>query len=140
MLTHNYTLVCEHARQEFGGKCTVIGIFPNGIATPQIPFPLPTLTFFQALHADAPGQYKFSAKLSQLDTGTVLAAAQGLIHAGTVGPVIMPIALANLQFKAFGLYSWSLEIEGQAEPFLTQFQVAHMPQQPIRIVPPAPRV
>ena len=137
MLNHKYTLVCEYARQEAGGKFIIIGLFPNGIGTPQIPFPLPTLTFFQVLQADAPGNFKFNAKLSQLDTGAVLANVQGAIQAGQVGPVVMAIPLPNLQFKAFGVYTWALEIEGQ-EPFITEFNVEHVPQQ-LRFVPPPPR-
>jgi len=138
MLTHDYTVICEHARMEFGGKWTIIGLFPNGIGTPQIPFPLPVLTFFQAFHSDKAQQYRFTAKLSQLDNGAVLASANGGVHTAQAGPVIVPLALGNIQFKAFGLYSWSIEVEGQDEPFLTQFNVAHVPQ-PMMIMPPAPR-
>jgi hypothetical protein len=138
MLTHQYTAICEFARLEMGGKWTIIGLFPNGIGTPAIPFPLPVLTFFQALAADAPGQYKFNAKLSQLDTGRVLVNAQGVIQIVQAGPIIVPVPLANIQFQAFGMYTWSLEIEGQADPFLTEFQVAHVPQQ-MRFMPGPPR-
>jgi hypothetical protein len=138
MLTHKYTVVCEYARQEAGGKWIIIGLFTNGIGTPQIPFPLPTLTFFQYLYADSPGHYRFTAKLSQLDTGTLLAKVEGGVHTPQAGPVAIALPLPNLQFKAFGLYTWALEIEGQDEPFITEFNVAHVPQQ-MRIVPPPPR-
>jgi hypothetical protein len=126
-ITHDYTLLCEMARPELGGKITIIGLFPNGIGTPQIPFPLPFLTFFNALRADAPGAYKFSGKLSYLATGEKLAQAEGIIQTAAPGPVVLPIPLPNLQFKAFGSYIWSLEIQGQDEPFVTEFQVAHVP-------------
>jgi hypothetical protein len=138
MLTHKYTAVCEYARQEAGGKWIIIGLFTNGIGTPVIPFPLPTLTFFQSLYADSPGHYRFSAKLSQLDTGTVLASVQGGVQTAQAGPVVIALPLPNLQFKAFGIYTWALEIEGQDEPFITEFNVAHVPQQ-MRIIPPPPR-
>ena len=131
-LSQDYTFICEHARMEMGGKFIVIGLFPNGIGTPMIPFPLPVLTVFMALRADTPGAYSFKGKLSQLDTGFVLAKAEGKIQVGQAGPVVMPIPLQNLQFKAFGSYTWSLDIAGQEEPFVTQFQVTHVPMQPIR--------
>lgn len=136
-LTHEYTLLCEMARQEMGGKFTIIGLFPNGIGTPQIPFPLPILTFFNALRADAPGAYKFSGKLSLLATGEKLAQADGIIQTVAAGPVVMPIPLPNLQFKAFGSYTWSLEIQGQDEPFVTEFQIAHVPMPPLGGMMPA---
>jgi hypothetical protein len=120
---------------EAGGKWIIIGLFPNGISTPQIPFPLPMLTFFQALRADCPGVYKFKGKLSELTTGNALAHAQGQLQTVQAGPIIFPAALPNLQFKAFGVYTWSLEIEGQEEPFLTEFSVTHLPPQ-IRYGPP----
>jgi hypothetical protein len=135
-LSHDYTFICEQARMEMGGKFIIIGLFPNGIGTPQIPFPLPVLTVFIALKADAPGAYKFKGTLSQLDSGASLAQAQGSMQVGQAGPVVMPIPLQNLQFLAFGTYTWSLEIEGQDEPFMMQFQVARVPAPQIRIVPP----
>lgn len=135
-ISHDYTLVCEQARMEMGGKFFIIGLFPNGIGTPQIPFPLPILTFFNALRADAPGTYKFTGKLNLLDTGALIAQVQGMMQAAVQGPVIMPIPFQNLQFKAFGTYTWSMEIEGQGEPFVTQFQVAHVPMPPMRFIQP----
>src|ERR1700733_12101788 len=99
MLTHEYTAICEFARMEAGGKWIIIGLFPNGIATPMIPFPLPMLTFFQVLKTDRPGLYRFKGKLSELTTGNALAHAQGQITAGQAGPIVFPAAFPNLQFK-----------------------------------------
>jgi hypothetical protein len=135
-ITHDYTLVCEQARLEMGGKFIVIGLFTNGIGTPQIPFPLPMLTFFNALRADTGGQHKFIGRLTQLLSGAPVAQVQGTIQPPQAGPVIMPMQFQNLKFTAFGTYIWSLEIEGQ-DPFLTQFEVAHVPPQ-IRFVPGQP--
>jgi hypothetical protein len=126
-VTYDYTLLCEMARPEIGGKFTIIGLFPNGIGTHQIPFPLPFLTFVNALRTDTPGAYKFRATLTLLVTGEKLAQAEGLIQTGAAGPLILPLTLQNLQFKAFGSYVWSLEIIGQDEPFAFEFQIAHVP-------------
>ena len=126
-IRHDYTILCEFARPEYGGKFLIIGLLPNGIGAPQLPLPLPFLTFFSALNVDAPGQYRFTGRLSRLEGGTApLAQAQGALQAQVQGPVILPIALQNLQFMAFGEYSWSLEFEGEPEPFVTLFRVAHV--------------
>jgi uncharacterized protein DUF6941 len=129
-LTHDYTLICEHARPEAGGKFTIIGLFPIGIQVPQIPFAFPVLTFFSALRADSPGLHSFTGSLSVLEGGAPLVNAKGMIQAIKPGPVMMPFPLTNLQLRNPGTYSWMLEIEGQNEPFVTQFQVALMPPPP----------
>jgi hypothetical protein len=136
-VTIDYTLICELARQEFGGKFTIVGLFPNGIGMPHVPFPLPFLTFYNALRVDGPGAYKFHGKLSQLATGESLAQAQGMIQTLGAGPVILPVAFPNVQFKAFGSYTWAMEFEGQDEPFLTEFQLSHVPMTPPPGVPGA---
>jgi hypothetical protein len=127
MLKLEYTVLCEFARLEAGGKFTLIGVFPNGIGTPMIPFPLPALTFFQVMRADSVGQYKINARLSQLDNGHVLATAQGVIQVGQPGTVVAPLTFANLKFTAFGVYTFSVDIEGQPDPFMTEFSIAHIP-------------
>jgi hypothetical protein len=128
MLTHDYTLICEHARLEMGGKWTIIGL-TNGIGVPFLPFPLPMLTFFQALKADGQmGHRKWNVRLTELTTGKTIAQAEGGMVIAAAGPVYFPVALPNIQFSAFGTYTWSLEIEHQTEPILTQFEVAHIAQ------------
>jgi len=135
MLTHDYTLICEHARLEMGGKWTIIGL-TNGIGVPVLPFPLPMLTFFQAFKADGPmGHRNWNVRLTELTTGKTIAQAQGGLMVAQAGPVYFPVALPNIQFSAFGVYTWSFEIDHQTEPVLTEFEVAHVPQQ-LRTGPP----
>ncbi len=131
-LKHVYTVICEQARMEMFGKFSLIGVTTGGIGLPQIPFPIPMLTFFNLLHIDAPGVHKFTGKISQLLSGSVLAKAEGTINPPQAGPIVMPMQFANLQFGAFGAFTWSLEFEG-LEPFVTEFQVIHVPQPNIRI-------
>jgi hypothetical protein len=137
-ITHDYTIICEFVRPEAGGKFTIIGLFPNGIGVPQIPFSLPALTFFSALRADEPGTFGFTATLRPLEGGPPLANANGRIQTAQAGPIPMQFPLLNLRFMAHGTYTWSIEIAGQP-PFLTQFQVAIVPQQPFLAVPHPPR-
>lgn len=136
-IQHEYTALCEVARPELGGKWIIIGLFPNGIASQMIPFPLPFLTFFQALRADAPGNYRFTAELRHFDSNDLLAQVQGNIQAGMVGPAIVPVTLPNLQFRHTGTYAWSLRVEGQ-DPFLTQFQVSILSPSQARAIPGFP--
>jgi hypothetical protein len=133
-IKHDYTFICEYARMELGGKYVVIGLFPNGITTPTLPLSLPSLTFYQALTADSTGKVKFTAALSHRETGRMLAQVQGEIQIHMPGPAVVPIALANVQFKEHGQYSWTLRIEGQAESFITTFQVSPMQPNPGRPV------
>jgi hypothetical protein len=123
MVAHKYTLVCEDVRMENNGKFIVLGLFTNGIATTQIPFPCPTLTLFHSLNIDTPGQYKFRMRLMQLENGSVIAQVDGGFTLPQPGAVPLVLKIPNPQFKAFGTYTVSLEIEGQPEPFLTEFQV-----------------
>jgi hypothetical protein len=125
-ITHDYTLICEQVRIEMGGKFTVVGLTTGGIGLPQIPFPLLSLTFLNVLKTDAPGNFKFSGKLTQLLSGSLVAKAEGFIQPPQAGPVVMPMQFLNVQFGAFGAYTWSLEFDGQ-EPFLTEFEVTHVP-------------
>jgi hypothetical protein len=126
-ITHDYTLICEQVRIELGGKFTVVGLTTSGIGLPQIPFPLLSLTFLNVLKTDTPGDFKFIGKLTQLLSGGLVARAEGRIQPPVAGPIVMPMQFGNIQFAAFGAYTWSLEFDGQ-EPFLTEFQVTHVPQ------------
>jgi hypothetical protein len=140
VITHDYTILCEMARPEMGGKFIIIGMFPNGIGTPQIPFPLPMLTFLTALRADGPGVFKFVGKLSQLSTGEIVGhPVQGMIQTIAPGPIILPVAFMNPQFKAFGSYTWSLEFEGQDGPFVMEFPITHVQMPQLRFPPTMPR-
>lgn len=132
-LQHQYTLVCELARPEMiGGKFFVVGLFPNGIATPVIPFPMPMITFLTIMHTDAPCNYAFSGRLSQLATGEIVTApTNGRIQAPQPGPIVLVNTILNPQFRAFGSHTWSVEIEGH-DPFVTEFPINQVrpPQQP----------
>lgn len=133
MITHRYTLVCEDVRVENTGKFIILGLFTNGIGTTQIPFPLPSLTFFHALQIQQPGQFKFKMRVSHLDNGNLIAQVEGGFAAPQAAEIAFPIKIPNPQFNAFGIYTVSLEIEGQPEPFLTQFQVSLVTAPQVRI-------
>ncbi|MGD0799666.1 MAG: hypothetical protein ABR910_18285 [Acidobacteriaceae bacterium] len=132
-LEHKYTLVCEDIRQENTGKWLIIGLYTHNITTAQLPFFMPSLAFFFCLTADAVGQHRFKVELRHLDTGTLIAPElAGALGIQKPGPVILPIKLPPLQFRAHGSYSISAEFEGHTEPFMTEFTVelAQMPPMP----------
>jgi hypothetical protein len=129
-LHHKYTLICEDIRQENTGKWMVIGLYTHNISTSQLPFVLPSLAFFLCLDADAVTQYKFKVQFRHLETGTLMVPElTGALGVQRVGPVVLPIKLGGIQFRAHGSYSVSVEIEGQDEPMMTEFlvQIAEMP-------------
>jgi hypothetical protein len=131
-LTHKYTVVCELARPEMiGGKFFIVGLFPNGIATPVVPFPMPMLTFLTLLEADGPCNCAFTGRLSQLVTGeTVGVPVNGRIQIPGPGSVALVNTIQNPPFRAFGIHTWSIEAEGN-EPFVTEFPITQVnPQQP----------
>jgi hypothetical protein len=134
LITHEYTVICEMARMEVNGRFILIGVLPNGIATPQLPCRLPALTFYNALRADSAGSVNFTGTLAELTSGKTLAQVKGMMQAIMAGPMIMPVTFNNVQFMAFGSHTWSLEIAGH-EPFMTQFEVMHAPPQ-LRVSPP----
>jgi len=126
-ITHNFTVICDDVRMEIGAKFILIGVYANGLSTPQLPLVLPSLTVFQSFSADEVGvSRKFKATLRQLDNGAVLFAVEGNIQSAIDAPIVMPMRLSNLRFMSFGTYTWSFEVEGQ-EPFLTQFPLTHNP-------------
>jgi len=136
-LQHRYTLVCEDIRQENTGKWIITGLYPGSITTSQLPFLLPTLAFFLCLDADTPGQYKFRFQFTHFASGALIVPElTGIMGVPKAGAVILPIKLNNLQFRAHGSYSVSLQVEGH-EPILTEFQV-EIGQQPPPLRMPMP--
>jgi hypothetical protein len=122
---------------EINGKLIVIGLLANGLSSPQLPLSLSSLTFFQSFGTDEIGSRKFTATLSELDSGKVVAKAIGAIQAPMVAPIILPIKLANLQFTSWGTYTWSFEVEGQ-EPFLSEFKLLRPPTPQVRMMSQMP--
>lgn len=123
-LSHEFSLVCDQVRQEVSGKFIIIGLYTGGITVPQIPFSIPSLAFFNVFRADAPGPYRFTGSLTELGTGALVARASGVAPAPLIAPTVIPVYFQNLQIRNLGTFNWSIVIEGEPEPFMTQFDVA----------------
>jgi hypothetical protein len=79
MVTHKYTLICDDVRQEFNGKFIILGMYMKTITVPQLPFALPTLTFFQMLEADRLGAFTVRGQLQHVESGKIIAQAMVML-------------------------------------------------------------
>lgn len=132
-LTIQYTLVCDEVRVESNGKLMVIGLYTPNILIPQLPFLFPSLTFLQAFEADQPGRFQMRARLQHVETGKELGQAIGLLNIAQ--PVKLTVTFhqfRNLQIERVGLYSFIVNIEGQKDPILAEFEMLLRPMQPTR--------
>lgn len=128
--THKYTLVCDEVRQENNGKLIVIGLYTDKMVAPQIPFPLPALSFLYTFDADEPGDFQFRARLENLETGNVLAQAMGAIQVARPGTAVSVLGFRNINLERIGTYTMSLNIDGEENPITTSIEVILQPQQP----------
>jgi hypothetical protein len=120
-ITHKYTIICDDVRREDNGKMMLIGVYNDKIVVPQIPFQLPTLTFFIALDADRPGNWMMKFRIEQLETRRPMVEGHAGANITIPGPVFVPIKFAPLVFQALGDYSFWAEIEGLPEPIVAPF-------------------
>ena len=131
-IAHRFTILCDEVRQENNGKFLVIGMYTPGITVPQVPFALPSLTFFTALDSDTPTQAKFNFRLQQ--GATVIAGGSGQLNTQR-GMAVVPIRLGPLQLMAAGDYSYVLEIEGAetiTHDFSVTLRVPHLGNPPVQ--------
>ena len=123
-VTHKFTLICDEIRREDNGKFLVIGLYTGGILVPQIPFPLPSLTFFTYLESDMPGDHALKFKLSALESGKTVIEGRGHIEMKQPGLITVPIRLPNVQLQDVGVYTFSVQLGDAHEPaFVIQFSV-----------------
>lgn len=130
-VSHKFSLICDEVRREDNGKFMIIGLYTPNVAVPQIPFVLPSLTFFNYLQADTAGEWDIRFRLTHLETGRNLAQGGGRIGARTPSPLVLPLRLGNVQLQAVGPYTFSLEVDSLAEPIVQTFDVIlRIPQPP----------
>ncbi len=131
-IRERYTLVCDEVRQEVTGKFLIIGVYTGGIVVPQIPFMLPSLTFFSSLESDRPGVWNVRLRIQHLETGRILAQGMGAITFPRPGPGVNALRFPNVGFIAPGTYNLVIEIDGQPDPIIVPFDVA------LNVQPPQP--
>ncbi len=122
-ITAKYVLVCDDFRQEVNGKFIVIGLYTPDMVVQQIPFLMPTLTFFMCLESDRPGNFTFRFKLEHLETGRPVAEAMGAMQFVAPGIATCPVKMGNVQLSGQGAYQFSLIVDGQKDPIMASFSV-----------------
>ncbi|MBZ5550465.1 MAG: hypothetical protein LAO22_21320 [Acidobacteriia bacterium] len=132
-IKHKYTLICDDVRREDNGKLIIIGVYQKVIALPQIPFILPSLTFFQVLESDRPGMWSVKIRIQHLESGKNLIDGAGQIGFQQVGEGINSLRFGNVSLVAPGSYNFVMEIEKQEnDPIVVPFEVALNIPQPIQ--------
>jgi hypothetical protein len=123
--------MCDEVRIEINRKFMLIGVYTPNISVPQLPFVLPSLTFFQMLESDRPQQLGVRFRLQHLETGRIIAQGMGRIGFQRPGTGINALRLPNVPLIAVGTYNFVMEIDGEREPLIFSFDVIlNIPQQP----------
>ncbi len=121
-----YILMADDVRREDNGKIIILGMYTPDMAVAQIPFVMPTLSFFLSLESDRPGNFRFSTRITHQDTGNVLPQTEGMGMLAIQNPQqagIAAVKFVGVTFSAQGLYSFSLEMDGQRDPIVSTFNV-----------------
>jgi uncharacterized protein DUF6941 len=125
-ITARYILMADDIRREDSGKIIIMGMYTPDMTVMQIPFVMPTLAFFLNLESDRPGNFRFSTRITHQDTGNVVPQTDGMGMLAVTNPQqagIAAVKFVGVTFNAPGLYSFSLEIDGQREPIVSTFNV-----------------
>jgi hypothetical protein len=134
-ITSKYILMCDEVRQESNGKFLLIGLYTPDMTVPQLPFVIPSLTFFVALESDRPGNVQVRFAVQLLDSGQNVAEGMGAGGFPKPGLGMMPIQLRNFPIQAAGTYVFSLSFEGQRDPITYSFNVILAPPQQVGMIP-----
>jgi hypothetical protein len=121
-ITSKFSIMCDEVRLENNLKFMIIGMYTPDMSVPQLPFVVPVLTFLFWVEGRIPGNYPFNAKLSHLESGTIVTQAMGAFGLVKPGQGLAPIRLMGVQFTQPGPYTFSLQIQNEAE-ILHQFSV-----------------
>lgn len=126
-MKHLYTIICDDVRREDNLKLIVIGMYLGTITVPQLPMVLPTLTVLSVFEAERIENVHFTLKVQGLESGKILAQAQGFANVIQPGVTILPVKFGPVRFDQAGAYSVVTEIQSH-EMLVTSFQVILAPQ------------
>jgi hypothetical protein len=132
VIKEKYTIVCDEVRQEANSKLIIIGVYQGKkIGIPQIPFSIPSLTFFQEFESDRLGMFQVKMKLQHLESGKSIFEGMGGVNVLRPGPGISILRFPNVPIRAAGPYNFVEEFEGQSDPIIVAFDVVlAIPTQP----------
>lgn len=134
-ITAKYIVLCDEVRIENNGKLMLLGMYTPDMTVPQLPFSIPSLTFFIALESDRPGNVQVRFAIQLLDSGQTLAEGMGAAGFPKPGIGVMPIQLRNFPIQTAGTYVFSLTFEGQRDPITHSFNVILAPPQQVGMMP-----
>lgn len=127
----DFAFVCDYA--DVGGKINALGIGFDTIFAPQVPATHPSLHLVAQLsaHSTEAGTKSISLRLIDADGKDILPPMQGSFEiskpvTGTESKGRIHVALANLKFEKYGMYSFHVVIQGQ-EMIRIPFRVAAPP-------------
>lgn len=123
-----FVMMCDEVRVENNGKFIILGVYTPDMSVSQFPATIPLLTFVMWLEYALPGQYQFDARITHLETGTLVAQAMGGMGVPKPGVGLIPIRFSPVQFTQAGAYTFSMRFQNENE-ILHQFSVG---------LPPAP--
>jgi hypothetical protein len=135
-LTHKFTLMADDVRIENNGKPMILGMYMGSVTVGQLPFSMPSLTFFQVFEIDRPEDHFLRIQLQNLETGRQLAQAiMPMQNARPGTPIVNIIKFGNIQFERSGSYQLTTTIDEGRDPIIFPFDVVlviNQPQQPPR--------
>ena len=134
-ITAKYIVLCDEIRVENNGKLMLLGVYTPDMSVPQLPFVIPSLTFFIALESDRPGNVQVRFAIQLLDSGRSIAEGMGAVGFPKPGLGIMPVQLRNLPLQSAGTYVFSLTLEGQRDPITHSINVILAPPQQVGMMP-----
>jgi hypothetical protein len=114
-ISAKFSIMCDEVRMENNGKFLIIGMYTPDMSVTQLPFVVPVLTFLFWLEGRIPGNYQFNARLTHLESGTVVTQAMGAFGLVKPGPGLAPIRLVGVQFSQPGPYTFSLQVQNEEE-------------------------
>jgi hypothetical protein len=56
---HEFTMLCDDVRKEFGGKTSIMGLYDHHISVPEVPYTLPKICFYTRF-SNIRGIFKFN--------------------------------------------------------------------------------
>ena len=137
-ITPRYMLVCDQIRQEANGKFLIVGLYTPDIVVDAVPAVLPMLAFLVALDSTEAGTITATFQFSHADQILVCGSIEAIL--ARPGVVILPFNVGPVQVMSAGLYTFSVQIVGQATPLTHTFAVHLNATMPAAAVPRGDRV
>jgi hypothetical protein len=130
-IDHKYTVMCDQVRREDNAKWLLIGVYEDSMGLPQLPAPVPGLTFFMRLESDRIGVWNANVRLEHSESGRRIFEGMVLLNFQRPGAGMVPVPTPPFHFEAVGMYNFVMQIQGQENnPIIHHFSVVLNTQRP----------